>query len=64
MTMPFKQFESYYYKNELCKKGYSWIKFSHCLNFGCDKYGNIIFSIQTQNGCTHCMLEVKNLWSE
>ena len=61
MTMSFKQFESNYYKKELCKKGYSWIKFSQCLIFGCDTYGNSIFSIQTQNRCTHCTLEGKNL---
>ena len=26
--------------------------------------GIIIFSIQTQNGCTSCMHEEKNMWTE
>ena len=29
------------------------------MNFGYCKYGIIIFSIRTQNGCTRCMLEEK-----
>ena len=59
MTMPsFKQVESNYNKKEPCEQR-SWIiKFSHCLNFGYRKYC-IIFSIQTQNGCTNCMHEGK-----
>ena len=57
MPMPsFKQVESNYSKKELCERGCSWIKFSHCLNFGYHKYG-IIFSIRTQNGCTRCTHE-------
>ena len=34
---------------------------SHCLNFRYCKYGIIIFSIQTQNGCISCTQEEKNL---
>ena len=55
------EFESDCGKNEPCEQGYSWIiKFSFCLNFGYRKYG-IIFSIRTQNGCTHCKNEGKNM---
>ena len=58
----FKQFQSNYGKKELNKRGCSWIiMFSHCLNFRYRKYGIIIFSIQTQDGCTHCTHEEKNL---
>ena len=54
------QLESIYGKKEPCKQGCSWIiKFSYCLNFRYHKY--IIFLIRTQNGCTHCMHEEKNL---
>ena len=62
MTMPsFKQVKSNYDKKEPCERGCSWIiKFFHCLNFGYRKCG-IIFSIRTQNGCTHCTHEGKNL---
>ena len=52
----FKQTESNYGKKEPCEQGCSQIiKFSHCLNFGYCKYGIIIFSNGTQNGCIHCM---------
>ena len=65
MTMPsFKQVESNCSKKEPCERGCSWIiKFCHCLDFGYHKYG-IIFLIRTQSGCTLCMHEEKNLWSE
>ena len=50
MTMPsFKQVESNYGKKGPCKQGFSWIiKFSHCLNFGYDKHGVIIFLFEFQ----------------
>ena len=59
MPMPsFEQVESNYSTKELCKQGFSWIiKFSHCLNFGYNKYCIIILSIQTQNGCACCLHE-------
>ena len=45
MTMlSFKQFESNCSKKEPC---------NHCLNFEYHNYGITIFSIRTQNGCTH-----------
>ena len=64
-TMPsFKQVESNCSKKKPCKRGCSWIiKSSHCLNFGYHKY-SIIFSIQTQNGCTGCTHKEKKLWSK
>ena len=60
MTMlSFKQVESNYGKREPDEQGCSWIiEFSHCLNFRYCKYG-IIFSIPTQNVCTHYMLKEK-----
>ena len=66
MTMlSFKQVESNYGKKEPCERGCSWIiKFSHYLNFEYRWYGIIIFSIWTQNGCTRCTQDEKNLWSE
>ena len=65
MTMlSFKQVEFKHGKIKPCEQGYSWIiKFSHCLNFGYGKYG-FFFSIRTQNGCTRCTHEEKNLRSE
>ena len=65
MTMPsFKQVESNCSKKEPCEWGCSWIiKFCHCLDFGYHKCG-VIFLIRTQSGCTLCMHEEKNLWSE
>ena len=60
--LSFKQVESDNGKKDPCERGCSWImKFSHCFNFGCCKYGIITFSIRTQNGCTCCMHEEKNL---
>ena len=52
MTMlSIKQVDFDYSKKELCKRGCSnIIKFSY-MNFGYCKYGIIIFSIRTQNGC-------------
>ena len=66
MTMlSFKQVESNYGKKEPCERGCSWIiKFSHYLNFEYRRYGLIIFSVWTQNGCTRCIQDEKNLWSE
>ena len=62
MTMPsFKQVESNYSKNEPCERGSRIIRFSQCLNFGYRKYGIIIFSIRTENGCTRCTHEEKNV---
>ena len=63
MTMlSFKQVESNYGKKEPCERGCGRIiKFSHCLNFGYCKYGVIIFSIQTQTGCTHCTHKEKKI---
>ena len=57
MTMlSFKEVESNYVKKEPYERGCSWIiKFSHCLNFG------FVFLIRTQNGCTRCTHEGKNL---
>ena len=45
MTMlSFKQVKSNYGKEEPCERGCCWIiKFSHCLNFGYQKYAIIIF---------------------
>ena len=65
MTMlSFKQVESNYCQREPCERGCSWIiKFSHCLNFGYRQYG-VIFSIQTQNGCTRSTHEEKYVSSE
>ena len=62
MTMlSFKQVESNYGKKESFKQCSSWInKFCHCLDFGYRKY-SIIFSIRTQNGCTHCTYKEKHL---
>ena len=62
MTMlSFKQVKSNYGKKEPCEQRCCWIiKFSHCLNLGYRKYGIIIFSIQTQNGCTLCRHKEKN----
>ena len=52
----FKQVQSNYGKKERCEQSCSQvIKFSHCLNCGYCKYGIIIFSIGTQNGCIHCI---------
>ena len=63
MTMSlFKQVESNCGKKVPCERGCSWmIRFSHCLNFGYRQYGIIIFSIQTQNGCTRCMHEERKV---
>ena len=63
MTMAsLKQVKSNYGKKGPCEQCCSWIiKFSHCLNFEYRKYGVIIFAIQTQNGCTRCPHEEKNL---
>ena len=62
MTMlSFKQGESNYDKKEACQRGCTWmIKFSHCLNFGYRECG-IVFSVQTQNGCTRCTQEEKSV---
>ena len=59
MTMlSFKQVESNP-ERAPCEQGCSWIiKFSHCLNIRYHKY--VIFSIQTQNGCTR-RLQEKNM---
>ena len=58
--LSFKQVESNYGKKEPYERGLSWvIMFSHCLNFGYRKYGIIIFSTQTQNGCIRCTHEKK-----
>ena len=61
MTMlSFKQVESNYGKEKPWERGCSWvIKFSHCLNYEYRKYGIIIFSIRTQNGCIRCTHEEK-----
>ena len=63
MTMlSFNQIQSNYSKKLPCERGCSWIiKFSHCLNFGYYKYGIIIFSIRTQNGCACCTNKEKTL---
>ena len=54
-VLSLKQVESNFGKKEPCERDSSWIiKFFHCLDFGCRKYGIIIFSIRTQNGCTRC----------
>ena len=56
MTMlSIKEVESSFSKKEPYERGSAWIiKFSHLLNFGYHKYGIIIFSIRSQNGCTCC----------
>ena len=61
ITVPsFKQVESNYCKKEPWEWGCSWIiKFFHCLNFGYYKCGIIVFSIRTQNSCTHCKCKEK-----
>ena len=66
MTMlSFNQIKSNYSKKGPCERGCSWIiKFSHCLNFGYYKYGIIIFSIRTQNGCACSTNKEKTLWSK
>ena len=57
-----EQIESNHGKREHWKWGCSWIiKFSHLLNFGYHKYV-IIFSIQTQNGCT-CHMQEGKIWT-
>ena len=67
ITVPsFKQVESNYGKKEPWEWGCSWIiKFFHCLDFGCYNYGIIVFSIQTQNSCTHgkCKEKKSAKWS-
>ena len=56
-VLGFKQVESMVKKSP-ANNVVGFIKFSLCLNFGYCKYG-IIFSIQTQNGCSSCMHEEK-----
>ena len=63
MTMSsIKQVEPNYSKKESYERGCGLIiKFSPCLNFRYHKYGIIIFSFRTQNDCTRCTHEEKNL---
>ena len=63
MTMlSFKQVEPNYGINEPCRRGCSWIiRFSHYLNFIYRKYGIIIFSVRTEDGCRRCTHEEKNV---
>ena len=65
MTMSsLKPAESNHSKKEPCKQGCTWIiKLSHWMNFGYGKHG-VIFSIQTPNGCIHCMHTQKSvMWT-
>ena len=50
----FKQVESNYDQKEPCQQDFSWIKFSHCLNFGYRKYGifQFEFKMPVHTTCT------------